>query len=163
MIVISFILFFVARIRNRTAERLYGYTAAEAHGKTPLELLADYQDHVVGYDIMRRTLAGESWTGQFPIKTKKGERFTVVATNTPFYDNNQKLVGVICVSTDSRPFQELRTGLSAAQQSGANSSISRPRRIASARLGIDPQQPLQVAIASKISDLVSVILLFLIC
>lgn len=112
---------------------------------------------------MRRTLAGESWTGQFPIKTKRGEKFIVVSTNTPFYDNHQKLVGVICVSTDSRPFQDMRTSLSAAQQSEANSSISRPRRIASARLGIDPQQPLQVAIASKISDMVSVIVLMLIC
>lgn len=108
---------------------------------------------------MKRTLAGESWTGQFPIKTKRGEKFLVVSTNTPFYDNNQKLVGVICVSTDSRPFQDMRTSLSAAQHSEANSSISRPRRIASARLGIDPQKPLQVAIASKISDMVSVMLI----
>lgn len=140
---------------NKTAERLYGYTAAEAHGRTPLELLAEYQDHEIGYNIMRRTLAGESWTGQFPIKTKRGEKFIVVTTNTPFYDNNQKLVGVICVSTDSRQFQDTRTSLSVAQQSETNSSISRPRRIASARLGIDPQQPLQVAIASKISDMAS--------
>ncbi|WOH07382.1 hypothetical protein DCAR_0726812 [Daucus carota subsp. sativus] len=143
---------------NKTAERLYGYTAAEAHGRTPLELLAEHQDHEIGYHIMSRTLAGESWTGQFPIKTKNGEKFIVVSTNTPFYDKNHKLVGVICVSTDSRPFQELRTSLSAAQaaqQSEANSSISRPRRIASARLGIDPQQPLQLAIASKISDMAS--------
>lgn len=146
--------------RNRTAERLYGYSATEAHGKTPLDLLTDSQDHAVGYNIMKRTLAGESWTGQFPIKTKKGERFVVVCTNTPFYDDNGKLVGVICVSTDSRPFQEMRSALPGLH-SEANTSFSRPRRIASAKLGLDPQQPLQVAIASKISNLVSMIVLVL--
>ncbi|KAL0376350.1 UNVERIFIED_CONTAM: putative serine/threonine-protein kinase SIS8 [Sesamum calycinum] len=36
-----------------------------------------------------------------------------------------------------------------------DASFSRPRNIASAKLGLDPQQPLQAAIASKISNLAS--------
>lgn len=150
--------------RNRTAERLYGYSAAEAHGRTPIDLLADPQDYAVGYSILNHTLTtGESWTGQFPVKTKRGERFEVIATNTPFYDDNGNLIGVICVSTDSKPFEETRSALSGAQHSEADSSFSRSRRIASAKLGLDPQQPLQVAIASKISNLVSMIVLIISC
>lgn len=140
---------------NRSAEHLYGYSAAEALGQDPVELLADAQDYAIADNIIELVAMGQSWTGQFPVKNKKGERFVIVATDTPFYDDDGTLVGIICVSADSRPFQETKAALSGARQPEANSSFSRRKMLASAKLGLDPQQPLQVAIASKISNLVS--------
>ncbi|XP_027120996.1 uncharacterized protein [Coffea arabica] len=140
---------------NRSAENLYGYSAAEALGQDPVELLADAQDYAIASNIIDLVAMGQSWTGQFPVKNKKGDRFVIVATDTPFYDDDGTLVGIICVSTDSRPFQETKAALSGARQPEANSSFSRPKMLASAKLGLDPQQPLQVAIASKISNLAS--------
>lgn len=104
---------------------------------------------------MNRVAAGESWTGQIPVKNKRGDRFLAVATNTPFYDDDNALVGVICVSSDSRPFVEAQSINSELSDSGTSSSFSRPRTL-SGKFGLDHQQPLQVAIASKISNLVSV-------
>ncbi|KAA8527364.1 hypothetical protein F0562_034921 [Nyssa sinensis] len=98
---------------------------------------------------------GWKWTGQFPVKNKKGDMFLAITTNTPFYDDDGTLVGIICVSSDSHPFQEIGATLSATKQSEADSSFSWPRSNVSAKLGLDPQQPLQVAIASKISNLAS--------
>lgn len=146
--------------RNQTAQRLYGYSAAEAHGQNVIDLLVDPQDRVLGHSILNQTLSvRESWTGKFPTKTKNHARLEVIATNSPFYDDNGNLIGVICVSNDSRPFEDMSSALLAAQKVEADlSTISRPRRIASAKLGLNPQQPLQVAIASKISDLVSMYL-----
>lgn len=144
--------------RNRMAENLYGYSASEALGAYAIELLADPRDYAVASDIVHRVEMGESWTGQFPVKNKGGERFLVVATNTPFYDDDGALVGLICVSTDSRPFQEAQSVVSVSRDLENESSLSRPRSIASAKLGLDLQQPLQAAIASKISDLVSILL-----
>lgn len=144
--------------RNRTAEKLYGYSAEEALGQQAIELLSDVQDYAVANSIVDRVSMGESWTGQFPVKNKMGERFIAIATNTPFYDDDGTLIGIICVSSDSRPFQEIRVSMSNERQSEADVSYSRPRSsssIASAKLGLDPQQPIQVAIASKISNLVS--------
>ncbi|XP_075100655.1 uncharacterized protein LOC107800226 isoform X3 [Nicotiana tabacum] len=57
---------------------------------------------------------------------------------------------VICC--DVRPFQETSTEVKLIK---ADKSSGGPRSIASARLGLNPQQPLQVAIASKISSLAS--------
>ncbi|KAL4274528.1 hypothetical protein AHAS_Ahas20G0016200 [Arachis hypogaea] len=37
-----------------------------------------------------------------------GEQFLAVATNTPFYDDDGSLVGIICVSSNSRLFVETR-------------------------------------------------------
>ncbi|RAL47427.1 unnamed protein product [Cuscuta campestris] len=139
---------------NRTAEHLYGYSAAEALGQSIMDLVVDSQDLNLAHDIVRRVVAGESWSGQFPVRNKLGCRFSVITTNTPFYDNDTP-IGLICVSTDIRPLQETTTAFTGAKILDCESSSSRARSIASSKLGLDPQQPLQVAIASKLSNLAS--------
>lgn len=138
--------------RNRSAEQLYGYSAAEAIGQDLLELITDAKDHAVAKIIIHRVKMGENWTGQFPVKNKQGDRFLVVATDTPLYDDDGTFVGIICVSSDATPFHESSAEV---KHIKADKSSRRPRSIANATLGLDPQQPLQVAIASKISNLVS--------
>ncbi|CAK7326340.1 unnamed protein product [Dovyalis caffra] len=140
---------------NRTAENLYGYSAAEALGQEDIELLIDPRDYAVANGIIQRVSMGEKWTGKFPVKNKMGERFTVVATNTPLYDDDGALVGIICVSSDSRPFQEMGVASSDPRNLEAESSCSRSRNIVMNKLGLDSQQPLQAAVASKISNLAS--------
>ncbi|KAG6398635.1 hypothetical protein SASPL_140102 [Salvia splendens] len=137
---------------NKSAEKLYGYSTTEALGQDAIELLTDPRDSAVASNIVRRVAAGESWTGQVPVKNKRGDRFLAVATNTPFYDDDDTLVGVICVSSDSRPFIEAQAVNSELGDSGTGSRFSRARTI-SGKFGLDHQQPLQVAIASKISNL----------
>ncbi|XP_055814192.1 uncharacterized protein LOC129883576 isoform X2 [Solanum dulcamara] len=139
---------------NRTAEKLYGYSAAEALGRDLIELLTDAQDHDAANNIVRRVIRGESWTGQFPVKNKQGDRFLVVATDTPFYDDDGTLLGVICISSDMRPFKESGLMSMGGKQLEADTRF-RARTPASSKLGLDPQQPLQTAIASKISNLAS--------
>ncbi|XP_015061320.1 probable serine/threonine-protein kinase DDB_G0272254 isoform X1 [Solanum pennellii] len=139
---------------NRTAEKLYGYSAAEALGNDLIELLTDVRDHDAANNIVHRVIRGESWTGQFPVKNKQGERFLVVATDTPFYDDDGTLLGVICISSDMRPFQESGLMSMGVKQLEADTRF-RARTLTSSKLGLDPQQPLQAAIASKISNLAS--------
>uniref|UniRef100_A0A0E0FD94 non-specific serine/threonine protein kinase n=1 Tax=Oryza meridionalis TaxID=40149 RepID=A0A0E0FD94_9ORYZ len=83
---------------NRSAEKLYGYPASEALGQDGLMLLIDSCDINVVNDIFRRISLGESWTGKFPVKNRAGDRFSAAATNTPFYDEDGSLVGIVCVS-----------------------------------------------------------------
>ncbi|GAV70848.1 Pkinase_Tyr domain-containing protein/PAS_9 domain-containing protein [Cephalotus follicularis] len=139
---------------NRSAEKLYGYSAAEALGKSSIELLADPEDYAMANNIVHHVNMGENWTGQFPVRNKMGEKFSAVVTNTPFYDDDGTMVGIICVSSDSRPFLEMRFATSSgARNPAGDSSFIRPRNSVSAKLGLDSQQPLQAAIASKISNL----------
>ncbi|KAG7991164.1 hypothetical protein I3843_02G061600 [Carya illinoinensis] len=142
---------------NRTAENLYGYSAAEALGQDAIELLIEPQNFSMANNVVHRVSMGESWTGQIPVKNKMGDRFSAVSTNTPFYDDDGTLVGIICVSSDSRSFQEMRVEPSGVKNSEPDSSCSRPRSglTITNKLGLDPQQPLQVAITSKISNLAS--------
>ncbi|KAL3581980.1 hypothetical protein D5086_016312 [Populus alba] len=140
---------------NRTAENLYGYSAAEALGQDATGLLIDPRDYAVANGIIQRVSMGEKWTGKFPVKNKMAERFTVVATNTPLYDDDGALVGIICVSSDSRPFQEMEVALLDSRNLEAESSHRRPKNTVMTKLGLDSQQPLQAAVASKISNLAS--------
>lgn len=98
---------------------------------------------------------GEKWIGQFPAKNKMGEKFLAVATNTPFYDDDGSLVGIICVSSDSRPFLEMRVPFSGVKHFETDSGSSSLKSSVTTKLGLDSQQPLQVGLASKISNLVS--------
>ncbi|KAL9402003.1 hypothetical protein Peur_005852 [Populus x canadensis] len=136
---------------NRTAENLYGYSAAEALGQDAIGLLIDPRDYALANGIIQRVSMGEKWTGKFPVKNKMAERFAAVATNTPLYDDDGALVGIICVSSDSRPFQEMEVALSDSRNLETESSHRRPKNTVMTKLGLDSQQPL----ASKISNLAS--------
>ncbi|OVA02507.1 PAS domain [Macleaya cordata] len=140
---------------NRSAEHLYGYSASEALGQRIFDLVIDPCDSDGASEIIHRNTLGENWSGQFPVRTKLGEQFVVMATNTPFYDDIGNLVGIVCVSADSQPFLEAQFPSSGRYPSEAYPSSSQPRNGQSTKSGLDSQQPLQVVIASKISNLAS--------
>ncbi|XP_020866554.1 RGS domain-containing serine/threonine-protein kinase A isoform X5 [Arabidopsis lyrata subsp. lyrata] len=153
--------------RNSMAERLYGFSAAEALGKDPIDILVDGQDASVAQNITRRCSSGESWTGEFPVKNKAGERFSVVTTMSPSYDDDGSLIGIICITNDSALFQDPRGSPAKTRGQEGETSFSRvtssvasklgldSKEAVVSKLGLDSQQPIQVAIASKISDLAS--------
>ncbi|XP_039067158.1 uncharacterized protein LOC120213084 isoform X2 [Hibiscus syriacus] len=145
---------------NELAEKLYGYSEAEALGQDAIELLVDHRDFAIAHNIVLRVMMGESWTGQFPFKNKMGESLSANVTKAPFYDGDNdvddgSLVGIICVSSGSRPLQEKEVAMSAYTRPEGDSTFSRSKNAVSAKLGLDDQQPLQAAIASKITNLVS--------
>lgn len=138
---------------NKSAQKLYGYSAEEAPGQVSIKLIVDSRDFGVAYNMVHRNNHGESWTGQFPVKHKSGAGFSVIVTNSPFYDDAGTLIGVVCTSADSQPFYEMRVPLSAEKQPQQDLSFSRPRASVATKHGVDPQQPLQNAVSSKITKL----------
>ncbi|GJR45981.1 PAC motif-containing protein [Tanacetum coccineum] len=123
---------------NRGAEKVYGYLASEVIGKSPTELLAEPRDAEASEVILERTVNGDSWYGEFPIKNKNGESFAVICANTPYRDANGRPLGAMCLSSDSRPFRAMKIDASASERT---------------RIGFDSQPPLQTSITSRISNL----------
>ncbi|KAK9048422.1 hypothetical protein SSX86_032616 [Deinandra increscens subsp. villosa] len=121
------------------AENLFGYTVEEALGKTPLDIIVESTNSKSSNLIVKRALKGETWSGQFPVKTKYGERFTVITTVSPCRDENGTIFGMTCVCADARQFQEA---------SPQSSTVGAPQRL-------DHHQLLQNATVSKISNLAS--------
>ncbi|KAK7329567.1 hypothetical protein VNO77_23737 [Canavalia gladiata] len=140
---------------NPSAENLYGYAADEVLSQDGIELLVDPRDFGLANDMFNLVKRGESWNGQFPMKNKMGERFLAVATNTPFYDDDGSLIGIICVSCDSRRFFETGNPFSGDKNVEPDLGSNHARSSISDKLALDSQQPLQVSLASKISNLAS--------
>ncbi|GKC52159.1 E3 ubiquitin protein ligase UPL1-like protein [Tanacetum coccineum] len=116
--------------RNRMSEILYGYSVEEALGKTVPEIIISSKYAELATLIIQRAGKGETWSREFPVRNKNGERFTVITTLVPSRDAYGTINGVLCVSADVRPFIK----------SGLRSNVRAPLRNASAKFGIDPQQ-----------------------
>ncbi|KAK6781547.1 hypothetical protein RDI58_019343 [Solanum bulbocastanum] len=53
-------------------------SSAEALRSDLIELLTDTRDQDAANNIVHRVIRGESWTGQFPVKDKQGDRFLMM-------------------------------------------------------------------------------------
>ncbi|HJQ09986.1 MAG TPA: PAS domain S-box protein [Gemmatimonadaceae bacterium] len=85
---------------NSFAEKLYGWTAAEAVGRQigDLKTSAFLRDHA--HEIHQRAAAGESWTGEFLVQGKHGKAFPALLTTSPILDEQGRLLGIVRVSID---------------------------------------------------------------
>ncbi|VYS56539.1 unnamed protein product [Arabidopsis thaliana] len=152
---------------NAMAEKVYGYSAAEAVGQNPIDVMVDDRDAPFAMTIAQLCSNGESWTGKFPVKRRTGEKFSAVTTCSPFYADDGSLIGIVSITSDVAPYLNPTISLAKLKASEVETS-STPARNSFAfklgldtkgavvsKLGLDSDQPIQVGIASKISDLAS--------
>ena len=85
---------------NPYAETLYGWTAAEAIGRSILELTPSPDAADQAAEVIERLRAGESWSGEFPVQRKDGTTFIAFVTDTPVRDDDGEIVAIVGVSHD---------------------------------------------------------------
>ncbi len=85
---------------NHAAETIYGWTADEAIGKNIIDLTSSEDNRARAKEIMENLKEGLRWTGEFDVRRKDGAIFPVLVTNSPIYDDQQKLSGIIGISSD---------------------------------------------------------------
>jgi PAS domain S-box-containing protein len=85
---------------NRVAEELYGSSAAEVLGRNILEITVPPDNEKEAAEIMSLLRAGLSWTGEFKVKRRDGTCFTAIVTDSPVFDDNGEMIGIIGVSLD---------------------------------------------------------------
>jgi diguanylate cyclase (GGDEF)-like protein/PAS domain S-box-containing protein len=85
---------------NRCAEALYGWSAEEAVGQQIDELMLSGEARERAAEIMEEIRAGKSWSGEFEVRRRDGTSFPAMVTDTPVYDEQGEMVGIIGVSTD---------------------------------------------------------------
>lgn len=139
--------------RGVNSVKLFGYTRREALGQSIIELAIGEEDRAAARRIISKVYKGESWTGLFPCRNKWGDKLLILATNTPLYDDFGVLVGEVCMTCDSQPFEQVLAP-TVNEQTQVKSIFSKLRNKTASKLGIDPEQPLQAAVASRISNLV---------
>ncbi|KAE8800457.1 putative serine/threonine-protein kinase [Hordeum vulgare] len=141
---------------NRYAEHIYGYSASEAVGRNAVELIVHPSDFDAANDLIQTICKGKCWRGKFPLKKKSGERFFMFIHNTPLYDDDGSLVGLIGLSHEifspSGSVVSYQIPSTAKPKFHAN---NRPKRGSVNKGSLHSQQPLQSATTSKIVTLVS--------
>ncbi len=85
---------------NQFAEKLYGWTSAEAVGRNVRELTTPEINQNQANQIMEQLNEGESWSGEFVVRNKAGESFPAYVSNSPVTDSRGKLVAFVGVSVD---------------------------------------------------------------
>jgi PAS domain S-box-containing protein len=96
---------------NRAAKELYGWSTEEVMGRPIVEVTPSEELLERAEDIMSELSAGRSWSGEFVVRRKDGSIFPAMVTDSPVYDDQGTLVGIIGVSTDLtelKKTQELR-------------------------------------------------------
>jgi PAS domain S-box-containing protein len=102
---------------NRFAERLYGWRTDEAIGRQILELTTPEMSAEQGARIMRQLLDGKEWEGEFIVRRRDGTRFLAYVTDSPIYDREQKIIGVVGFSTDIDKQKQAQTALRESEES----------------------------------------------
>lgn len=101
---------------NRYAERMYGWTAAEAVGQTLRSMLTPAGAISRAEEIMDTLRAGNSWVGEFAVHDRAGREFIVEVTNSPIFDDDGTLVGIIGASRDATERLQYEEDLRASEE-----------------------------------------------
>ncbi|WP_164557990.1 EAL domain-containing protein [Massilia atriviolacea] len=96
---------------NPFAEKLYGWSAAEAMGRNIIELVPADTSSERAAQIMARLQAGCSWSGEFLVRDRDGTTFPMHVTDSPIRDEQGRLVGVIGISTDISEWKKTERAL----------------------------------------------------
>lgn len=85
---------------NRAAENIYGWSSEEAIGKNIMYLTTPQATREQALAIMNDLKNGLSWSGEFRVQRRDGTDFPAFITNSPIYDENNQLSGIIGISSD---------------------------------------------------------------
>ncbi|MFF2347021.1 EAL domain-containing protein [Pseudarthrobacter sp. NPDC058119] len=117
---------------NRASERLYGFTASEVLGLTPLELgiVGNFRTLApgpTGEEIAERIARGKDWSGEFWVRDRAGREFPVHGTISPIRGQHTVPVDIVAISkdiTDRKHQEAILRRLSAMVESSGDAIIS---------------------------------------
>jgi PAS domain S-box-containing protein len=85
---------------NRFAEGLYGWSAPEVIGRNILDVTRAQGSPRAAAEMRSRWQHGERWTGECLVQHRDGRNFPVLVTDSPIYNSQEVLIGVVRVSLD---------------------------------------------------------------
>uniref|UniRef100_A0A453GAA2 Serine/threonine-protein kinase CTR1 n=2 Tax=Aegilops tauschii subsp. strangulata TaxID=200361 RepID=A0A453GAA2_AEGTS len=140
---------------SRYSEHMFGYSASEAIGRNAVELIVHPTDYDAAQIVIQKIFRGKCWRGKFPVKNKSGERFLILIHNSPLYDDDGSLVGLIGLSLDVRTLEEIfsPSGSAESYPSTRKSQFhanNRPKSDSLNKGSLHSQQPVRSTTTSKI-------------
>lgn len=84
---------------NEKAEDLYGWKENEVIGEDIVDILPSIATKQKASEVMEKLKKGKKWSGEFKVKRKDGTESTALFIDSPFYDEDGNLNGIVGVST----------------------------------------------------------------
>ena len=85
---------------NRAAEVLYGWNEEEVIGCRVVDVLVPLLDREVAQQVMATVLAGETWSGDFPVVRRDGDIIRAFVVDTPVLGDDGSVIAVVGASED---------------------------------------------------------------
>lgn len=85
---------------NDAASRIYGWTKEEFLKKNVVDTTLPEESLAQANGIMEKLSNGESWSGEFFVRRKNGTIFPAFVTDSPLYNEQGELFGIIAISSD---------------------------------------------------------------
>ena len=85
---------------NPAAERLYGWSEAEALGRHVLDLVTAGEERAPAEAILQDLRAGGSWSGELWLRRKDGSRVAARVRDRPLRSPDGRRIGIVGVSVD---------------------------------------------------------------
>ena len=86
---------------NSFAEKLYGWSTAEALGSNILETTPTKLSRDQGQEILSSLQKGQGWSGEFMVQRRDGSEFPAMVTDSPIFSDKGELIGIVGVSVDN--------------------------------------------------------------
>jgi PAS domain S-box-containing protein len=96
---------------NRFAEVLYGWQSDEVLGRSILEVTPASMTQSEAAEIFSQLQAGESWSGEFLVQRRDGTIFPIMIADSPIYDEQGVLIGIVGISIDMTKLKQAETAL----------------------------------------------------
>lgn len=114
---------------NAAAEKIYGWTASEAIGKNIVNLTPGAIQKDSPNDILTHLKKGNSWSGEILVRRKDGSIFPSFVMDSPVYNQQNEMTGIIAVSTDISERKKTEQELKEMEQEILNQKIQEQKRI----------------------------------
>jgi len=88
------------RMWNDAAERIYGWSAAEAIGEQVADLIVPVSQRAENDRILTGLRNGDGWRGRFTCRRRDGSLVPVQVTDTPVLDADGRIRAVVGISRD---------------------------------------------------------------
>jgi len=85
---------------NHAAEQLYGWTETEVLGRNIVNVTPAETSKEQAENILKKLIAGESWSGEFLAERRDGTPFPAIVTDAPITNDKGEFIGIIGISTD---------------------------------------------------------------
>ena len=84
---------------NQGASKIYGWESKEVLNKNIMKV-TPFDNHEQASEIMKIVREGKIWKGEFKVRRKNGTTFPAYVTDSPVYDSEGNLKGIVGISSD---------------------------------------------------------------